>query len=62
MMSPSPLYLTCVSARSCPESKIGLMVAVCRRSGGRRFLCGGRWILVYSVTLDIAGLVFEVGC
>lgn len=26
MISPSALYLTCVSARSCPESKIGLML------------------------------------
>jgi hypothetical protein len=33
MMSPSALYLTCVRARSWPESKIGLMLTVWMSGG-----------------------------
>jgi len=39
MMSPSGLYLTWVSARSCPESKMGLML-LCRKRR-RRWRGGG---------------------
>lgn len=40
MMSPSGLYLTCVSARSCPERRIGLIFAV--NGEGRDGSRGGR--------------------
>jgi hypothetical protein len=63
MMSPSPLYLTCVSARSCPESKIGLMVALCVGGGAEGGLYGEKAASVnFADSFDIAGLVLEVGC
>jgi hypothetical protein len=62
-MSPSALYLTCVSARSCPESKMGLMFAVCVWGRTRGGIYGGRAAFVnFGDSFDIAGLVLEVGC
>lgn len=43
-MSPSGLYLTWVSARSWPDSKMGLMFAV-RVGAGEGGSLGGRWPL-----------------
>ena len=54
MMSPSPLYLTCVSARSWPESKIGLMSAVCVEAGRGGFEW---WAVAFVVAVTLERLV-----
>jgi hypothetical protein len=53
MMSPSALYLTCVSARSCPERRIGLIFAVDVGWVGTAGLYGEEVALANLVTLDI---------
>jgi hypothetical protein len=56
MISPSALYLTWVSARSCPESKMGLMVALCVGGGAEGGLYGGEAALVnFADSFDIVG-------
>jgi hypothetical protein len=64
-MSPSALYLTCVSARSWPESKIGLILTGCvGAEGGSAGSSGGRLAFVVAVTLEHCPVqLFEpVGC
>jgi hypothetical protein len=62
MMSPSALYLTCVSARSCPDSRIGLMVVVCEGKSDGGIGGGEAAAANFGDSADIDGLVLEVGC
>lgn len=60
IISPSALNLTCVSARSCPESKIGLIVAVYeRRKTVGVYVAGQRRILNFGDGSDIDALVLK---
>lgn len=54
-MSPSGLYLTWVSARSCPERRIGLMSAVC--VGAEAVGRGVGVAFVVAVTLEAPALM-----
>lgn len=60
MMSPSGLYLTCVSARSCPERRIGLMSAVC--VGRSRRFEGWAVAFVVAVTLERLVSIVRTAC
>ena len=60
-MSPSALYLTCVSARSCPESRIGLILTVyVEVKVGGVYVVGEAAFLNFGDCSDIDGLVLNL--